>query len=144
MATYCTRIFVKVDSKALIKALCALDVSDIGKGFYSADEIFASSSTKVDFYDGESAINEHDLQTLVGRVVEIIKGHGIILADTFSYDYDPLPQVCYYTGDEIVNKLLDVDGGEFSETVDISNVEEWLQFVDEAEETEWEDEWEDE
>ena len=143
MATYCTRIYITVDKKELIDELCTLDVSDLGKGFYTAEEIFSSSSNTVDFYDGESAIDEWDLKTLVERVVEVINGHGTILADTFSYDYDPLPQTCYYTGDEIVSKLLYLDGGDFSESVDITNPDEWIRAVNEADECEeeWGDEW---
>ena len=86
------------------------------------------------FFDGESAINEHDLIVLVGRVVDVIKGHGTILADTYSYDYDPLPQVCYYNGTEIISKLLAIDGGELCKTVDIRNVSEWIHFVENANE----------
>lgn len=86
------------------------------------------------FRDSESAINESDLQVLVERAVEVLKGQGTILADTFSYDYDPFPQVCYYNGSEITSKLLDVDGGEFSETVDINDSSEWIRFVENADE----------
>ena len=132
MATYCTRIYVKTDSKELMQKLCTMDVSDLGKGFYQAGDIFNENSAESDFYDGESGINESDLVTLVERVVEIIKGHGTIFADTFSYDYDPFPQVCYYTGNEIVSKLLDVDGGEFVETVEITDISKWIQFVENA------------
>ena len=133
MSTYYTRIYVKVDEEALMDKLCAMDVSDIGRGFYQAGEIFAQSAKESRFCDGESAINEHDLQMLVERVVEVINVHGTILADTFSYDYDPMPQVCYYDGNEIISKLLCIDGGEFSETVDICDVSEWIRFVESAE-----------
>ncbi len=75
------------------------------------------------FCDSESALNESDIQALVERVVDVIKNHGMILADTFSYDYDPMPQVCFYNDGETVAKLLDVDGEEFQSTVDIRN--EW-------------------
>ena len=134
MATYCTRIHVKVNKKELMEKLCAIDVSDIGKGFYKAEAIFDSSSLESNFRDSESAINESDLQVLVERAVEVLKGQGTILADTFSYDYDPFPQVCYYNGSEIISKLLDVDGGEFSETVDINDSSEWIRFVENADE----------
>ena len=40
MATYCTRIYVKVDSEEMMNRLCNMDVSDIGKGFYSAKDFF--------------------------------------------------------------------------------------------------------
>ena len=92
MSTYCTRIYVKVDAKELMEKLCALDVADLGKGFYLAEDIFDASSTESNFYDSESGINENDLEVLVARAVDVIKGQGTILADTFSYDYDPFPQ----------------------------------------------------
>ena len=134
MATYCTRIYVKTDSKELMEKLCAMDVSDLGKGYYQAGDIFDKNSTVSDFFDGESGINESDLIDLVERVVEIINGHGIICADTFSYDYDPLPQVCYYNGGKIVSKLLGEDGGEFVETVEIADTSKWIQFVENTDE----------
>lgn len=136
MAAYSTRIYVKVNEKELMEKLCAIDVSDLGKGFYKAEDIFNASSEVSDFFDGESAINEYDLKELVERVVEVIAGQGIILADTFSYDYDPFPQVCYYNGGEIISKLLEVDGGEFSEDVDIADISNWIQAVEEAPECE--------
>ena len=135
MAAYCTRIYVKTDSKELMEKLCAMDVSDLGKGYYQARDIFKANSTVTDFFDGESGINESDLIDLVERVVEIIKGHGIICADTFSYDYDPLPQVCYYNGGEIFSKLLGEDGGEFVENVDIRDTTSWIQYVENAEDS---------
>ena len=146
MATYCTRIYVNVDSKALMEKLCAMDVSDLGKGFYKAEDIFRSSSTESNFYDSESAINENDLEVLVARAIAVINGHGTILADTFSYDYDPLPQVCYYNGGEFISKLLDVDGGEFCETVEISDIDEWIRAVEDADEydEDFEEDWDDE
>ena len=136
MATYCTRIYVKVAKQDLMEELRALDISDIGKGFYQAKDIFASPSAECTFQDGESAINESDLQTLVARVVEVIRGQGTILAETWSYDYDPFPQVCYYNGDEIVSKLLDMDGAELKETVNINDVSAWIDFVENADEYE--------
>lgn len=136
MATYSTRIYVKVDSKELIEKLCVMDVSDLGKGFYKAGDIFNTNSEVITFCDTESAINEVDLLELVARVVDIISGHGIILADTYSYDYDPLPAVSYYDGNKIVSKLLEIDGYEFSEEVDITDVFGWIQFVNDAEEIE--------
>lgn len=145
MATYCTRIYVKVDAKELLEKLRAMDVSDLGKGFYKAEDIFRAASIESNFYDGESGINENDLEALVARAVDVIKGHGTILADTFSYDYDPFPQVCYYNGGEIVSKLLDVDGGEFCETVEISDVDEWIRAVEDADEydEDFEEDWDD-
>lgn len=134
MATYCTRIYVKVTKQELMEKLSALDVSDIGKGYYSARDIFASSTMECTFYDGESAINEGDLQVLVARVVEVIRGQGTILAETWSYDYDPFPQVCYYLGDEIVSKLLDMDGSALKEAVNINDVSAWVNFVENADE----------
>ena len=136
MATYCTRIYVKVAKQDLMEKLRTLDISDIGKGFYQAKDIFASTSAECTFQDGESAINESDLQTLVARVVEVIRGQGTILAETWSYDYDPFPQVCYYNGDEIVSKLLDMDGAELKETVNINDVSAWIDFVENADEYE--------
>ena len=146
MATYCTRIYARVNTKELMEKLRAMDVSDLGKGFYHAEDIFCSSSTESNFYDGESGINENDLEVLVARAVEVIKEQGTILADTFSYDYDPLPQVCYYNGDEIISKLLDVDGGEFCETVEISDIDEWIRAVEDADEydEDFEEDWDDE
>ena len=67
----------------------------------------------------------------------------MILADTWSYDYDPLPQVCFYNGEEMVSKLLGMDGYEFQRTVDIRNVSEWINFVKDAEDAS-EDEYYDE
>ena len=116
-----------------MEKLCAMDISDLGKGFYRAEDIFGASSVESYFYDSESGINEHDLQELVDRVVAVIRGNGSILADTYSYDYDPFPQVCYYNGEEIVSKLLYIDGEEFNETVEITNIAEWIRFVDNAE-----------
>ena len=130
MATYYTRIYVKVDKKELMEKLCAIDVSDLGYGYYKAKDLFSEFSKESNFCDGESAINEGDLKVLVERVVKIIKGHGTVLADTYSYDYDPLPFVCYYNGNEITSKLIGIDGGEFVETVDISDVSKWLYFVE--------------
>jgi hypothetical protein len=133
MATYSTRIFVKVDSGELMDKLRALEISDLGKGYYSAKEVFSSGSVESYYSDTESALNESDIQTLVERVVGVIKDHGTILADTFSYDYDPMPEVCFYNGAEIMSKLLDIDGEEFQTTVDIKNVSEWINFVENAE-----------
>ena len=134
MSTYCTRIYIKVNHQDLMDKLCAMDISDIGRGFYEAEDIFSKSSIVSDFFDGESSINERDLKALVGKVVEIIKGQGTILADTYSYDYDPFPQVCYYNGNEIISKLLAMDGEEFFDTVDIRDVSEWIRFVENADE----------
>lgn len=133
MATYCTRIYVKVADKALMEPLCNMDISDLGKGFYKAENIFHAGSAESYFYDGESGINEDDLLTLVERFVEVIGENGAILADTYSYDYDPNPQICYYTGNEIISKLLDVDGSEFAEEVNITDTAAWIQFVENAE-----------
>lgn len=141
--SYCTRIYVEVDDKELMKKLGELDVSDLGKGFYTAKELFHGDTTSY-YRDSESAINEFDLQELIKRVVEVIKGHGKILGDTWSYDYDPMPQTCYYIGDEIKAKLLDMDGGEFEETVEIENVSEWIKAVEETDEFKWEEPEEDE
>lgn len=141
--SYCTRIYVEVDDKKLMKKLGELDISDLGKGFYTAKELFHGKTTSY-YRDSESAINEFDLQELVKRVVEVIKGHGKILGDTWSYDYDPMPQTCYYIGDEIKAKLLDMDGGEFEETVEIENVSEWIKAVEETDEFKWEEPEEDE
>lgn len=135
MATYQTRIYVEVDESNVIKKLCSMDISDIGRGFYNAEEIFSpflSDDKKTIFKDYESSINEYDLGILVGRVAEIIKGHGIILADTYSYNYDPYLQVYYYTSDAITEKLLDVDGGDFTEDTSICNVAEWIRRVENA------------
>ena len=99
MATYSTRIYVKVANVELMEKLRALNVSKIGKGFYKASDIFASSSTECTFIDEESAINEYAVELLVNQVVDVIRGQGTILAETYSYDYDPYPTVCYYTGD---------------------------------------------
>lgn len=135
MATYQTRIYVEVDESNFIEKLCSMDISDIGRGFYNAEKIFSpllSDDKKTIFKDYESSINEYDLGTLVGRVAEIIKGHGIILADTYSYDYDPYLQVYYYTSDAITEKLLDVDGGDFTEDTSIYNVAEWIRSVENA------------
>ena len=134
MATYSTRIYVKVDNSKLMDKLGAIAVDDLGKGFYTAKDIFSSSAKKSYFCDTESALNESDIEELVARVAEVIKGHGVILADTFSYDYDPMPEVCFFDGNEISSKLLDMDGGEFQETVDICDTSEWISFVKDAEE----------
>lgn len=133
MATYSTRIYVKVDNREIMKKLCAIAIDDLGKGFYSAKDIFSSRATKSYFNDTESALNESDIQELVARVANVIKEHGVILADTFSYDYDPMPEVCFFDGNEITSKLLDMDGGEFQETVDICKPSEWISFVKDAE-----------
>ena len=76
MATYCTRIYVKVTEKELMEKLCAMDIGDLGKGFYKAEDIFQATSIESNFYDGESAINESDLEVLVERIVKIIAGKG--------------------------------------------------------------------
>ena len=133
MATYSTRIYVKVDSSELMSKLGTIDMNTLGKGFYSAENVFATGSAESYFHDTESAFNESDIQELVGKVAEVINGHGVILADTFSYDYDPMPCVCFFDGSETVSKVLDMDGEEFQETVDIRNVQEWLRFVKDAE-----------
>ena len=133
MATYSTRIFVKVESNELMDKLKTIAVEDLGKGYYSANDIFTGGAPESYFYDTESALNEFDIQELVNRAADVIQDNGLILADTFSYDYDPLPQVCFYNGDEIVSKLLDMDGAEFQRTVDIRNVSEWISFVENAE-----------
>lgn len=130
MATYCTRIYIKVDEKALMEKLCTIDVSDLGKGFYKAKNIFDASSVESNFYDSESAINENDLTELVERVVAVIKGHGTILADTYSYDYDPFPQVCYYNGEEIISKQIELDGYTFVNMAEITDISAWVQFVE--------------
>lgn len=134
MASFCTRIYVKVTKKELMEQLCAMNVSDIGKGIYTAEEIFNASSKESCFDDTESSINENDLEVLVERVVKVIKGQGTILAETYGYNWDPYPQVCYYNGNEIISKLLDVDGGELYENINISNIAEWIQFVENADE----------
>ena len=134
MSTYCTRIHVKVNKKELMEKLCAMDVSDLGKGFYKAEDIFSKSSAESNFDDTESGINESDLLALVERVVKVIKGQGTILAETYGYDFDPFPLVCYYNGNEIISKFLDVDGGELYENINISNIAEWIQFVENADE----------
>lgn len=134
MSTYCTRIYVKVDNKELMEKLCVMDVSDLGKGFYKAGDIFKAGSVESNFYDSESGINEGDLLELVERVVAVIKGHGTILADTYSYDYDPFPQVCYYNGGEITSKLLEIDGYAFGEMAEITDISGWIQFVENADE----------
>lgn len=146
MSTYCTRIYVKVDAKELMEKLCALDVADLGKGFYMAEDIFDASSTESNFYDSESGISEGDLLELVERVVAVIKGHGTILADTYSYDYDPFPQVCYYNGGEITSKLLAIDGYEFGEMAEITDVSGWIQVVENADvyDEDFEKDWDDE
>ena len=133
MATYSTRIYVKVDNSKLMVKLGAIAVDDLGKGFYTAKDIFSSSAKESYFCDTESALNESDIEELVARVAEVIKGHGVILADTFSYDYDPMPKVCFFDGNEISSKLLDLDGGEFQETVDICDTSAWIGFVKDAE-----------
>lgn len=130
MATYCTRIYVKVDSEEMMNRLCNMDVSDIGKGFYSAKDFFKTGNTTSFFYDTESAIGEEDIHTIVERVTAIIEGHGLVLADTWSYDYDPLPEVCFYNGGKIISKLIEMDGEEFCDSVNIQNVDEWISFVE--------------
>ena len=65
MATYYTRIYVKVDKKELMEKLCAIDVSDLGYGYYKAKDLFSEFSKESNFCDGESAINEGDLKVLV-------------------------------------------------------------------------------
>lgn len=132
MATYCTRIYVTVNTKELMEKLYEMDISDLGKGFYNARDIFNASSTKSNFYDSESEINEYDLKVLVKRIVEIIADQGTVLADTFSYDYDPFPQVCYYKDGKIVSKVLEIDGSEFHEAVAIADVDSWIRFVEDA------------
>ena len=72
MSTYCTRVYVKVDSKDLMDTLCSIEIGDIGKGFYKADDIFKANSKVSTFRDTESGINENDLITLVTRVVSIL------------------------------------------------------------------------
>ena len=122
--------------KYKMDTLCSIEIGDIGKGFYKADDIFKANSKVSTFRDTESGINENDLITLVTRIVDVIKGHGTILADTYSYDYDSYPQICYYNGGEVVSKLLDVDGNELDEEIEISDVSAWIQFVEDAEEIE--------
>ena len=131
MATYSTRIYVKVDEVSLMDELSTIAIDDLGKGFYSAKDIFAPGATESFFRDTESALDESDIQELVERVAKVIKGHGVILADTFSYDYDPMPEVCFFDGNECICKLLDMDGGEFQETVDINDISAWIGFVKE-------------
>ena len=132
MATYSTRIYVKVDSSQLMDNIGQIAIDDLGKGYYSAKNIFTNGVAESYFCDNESALNESDIQALVERAASVIKDHGMILADTFSYDYDPMPQVCFYNDGETVAKLLDMDGEEFQSTVDIRNASEWIQYVEEA------------
>lgn len=132
MSTYSTRIFVKVKQKELMEQLAAMDISDLGRGFYEAAHIFNANSLESNFYDTESAINENDLRELVGRIVEIIAGQGTVLADTWSYDYDPFPLTCYYNGGKIITQMLAVDGGEFCETVDITDTDAWICAVEDT------------
>ena len=122
MASFCTRIYVQVSQKKLMEQLGTMNVSDIGQGVYTADEFFNASSTKSLFDDPSSTINEFDLQTLVERAVSVINGQGTILAETYGYNWDPYPQVCYYNGEKIVSRLLDTDGGELYENIDISDI----------------------
>ena len=56
--------------------------------------------------------------------------NGLVLADTWSYDYDPLPEVCFYNGGKIISKLIEMDGEEFCDSVNIQNVDEWISFVE--------------
>ena len=143
MAQYSTRVFVKVDNSDLMEELCTISIDDLGNGFFSSEDVFTKNVAESYFYDTESSFNEYDIQSLVKRVAEVIGEKGLILADTWSYDYDPLPQVCFYNGEEMVSKLLGMDGYEFQRTVDIRNVSEWINFVKDAEDAS-EDEYYDE
>ena len=130
----CTRIYISMDTEKLFEKLCSLDVHDLGKGYYTAKSIFKVPSKAYFFKDTESEFDEVEIQELVKRIADIVGKRGVILADTFSYDYDPMPEVCYYANGEFVAKMLNCDGGEFQGSHDITNILEWTAYVNAAEE----------
>ena len=130
MASYYTQIYVKVDSHDLIEKLCTMDVSDLGRGFYTAPALFETSGLDKICRDGESAITEQDLLELAARVVEIIKGHGTFLGATYGYNWDPCLQVCHYTGDELMTNVLTVPYYVVDQHVNMRDVDAWINFVE--------------